>query len=286
MGRQALDQRLGMMHMVHKQSLGGGGSDQPNSAIRFWDVEFANHSATDATSEVITAATRKLPVPIRLVNSYSIASASSLPQYKCVLRGPGFNYADGMPVAAALRILGRRTGGAWPARVRGPSLFENVLRNSEGMEVSHLFFGSSPKTLAKLAEGLSARYPDLSVSAYYSPPIADPEELVRIACEVHRKYGGDIVWLGLGTPKQDLVAAKLARALSRPCIGVGAAFDFSAGTAKSAPTWMQNSGLEWVFRFYCEPKRLMRRYTIGNLQFATIAIVEICRSLMVGRDDR
>jgi N-acetylglucosaminyldiphosphoundecaprenol N-acetyl-beta-D-mannosaminyltransferase len=94
--------------------------------------------------------------------------------------------------------------------------------------------------------------------------------LVRI-----RDSKADIIWIGLGTPKQDLIAEKLNGLMPATYICVGAAFDFSAGNLRHAPAWMQEAGLEWLFRFVQEPRRLWRRYVFGNVRFILTVIAQL-----------
>ncbi|WP_419179425.1 WecB/TagA/CpsF family glycosyltransferase [Mycolicibacterium iranicum] len=190
----------------------------------------------------------------------------------------GINYADGAPLAALLSLASRRQGGESQQRVRGPSLFEETLRRSEGHAITHLFFGGSKDAIARLEDNVSSRYPFVAAAGYISPPIASANDLAELAARAHADYGGDIVWIGLGQPKQDIVAHLLADQISRPCIGIGAAFDFFAGTVRTAPQWMQASGTEWLYRFAHEPRRLWRRYTIGNMRFLRVASREIGRT--------
>ncbi|MGW8812458.1 WecB/TagA/CpsF family glycosyltransferase [Gordonia terrae] len=211
------------------------------------------------------------------MNAYSIASSREIPAFRSALTGHGINYADGAPLAGVLSRISERQGMGQTSRVRGPSLFEETLRLSQASTVTHFFFGASPETLALLSQAIGDRYPDVNIAGLVSPPVAEPDELVDLAVQAHASSGGDLVWLGLGTPKQDVVARDLSQRINRPCVGVGAAFDFMAGTQPVAPVWMQSSGLEWLYRFYCEPRRLWRRYTLGNLKFARIALPAFVR---------
>lgn len=102
----------------------------------------------------------------------------------------------------------------------------------------------------------------------FAPPFSDlNQSFVELCRDAVLGSGANIVWVGLGTPKQDFLASALAGLVGVPCIGVGAAFDFVAGTVQEAPPWIQRSGLEWLFRLTQDPRRLWRRYVFGNLQF-------------------
>ncbi len=133
----------------------------------------------------------------------------------------------------------------------------------------HYLYGATEDTLAAMRTNLERRHPDIQVVGAESPPfraIADgelDETVARI-----RAAGADTVWVGLGAPKQDVMAARLRERGAAPLLfAVGAAFDFIAGTKSRAPAWMQRSGLEWAHRLGSEPGRLWRRYLLGNARF-------------------
>jgi N-acetylglucosaminyldiphosphoundecaprenol N-acetyl-beta-D-mannosaminyltransferase len=120
-----------------------------------------------------------------------------------------------------------------------------------------------------LERSLKAKFPGLNVVGTLSPPFA-PQALPLDADTAARinAAGADIIWVGLGSPKQDVWNALNRAALNAPVlIGIGAAFDFLSGMKPQAPEWMQALGLEWLFRLWCEPRRLWRRYLIGNAHF-------------------
>lgn len=171
---------------------------------------------------------------------------------------------DGMPVVWALRLMGHRA-----ERVYGPDVMQAVCARSIPEGWRHYFYGGTEDVLKLLVEHLQNTYSGLHVVGAESPPfreltLAENESaLTRI-----NDSQAEIVWVGLGSPKQDLWMAKHREKLNAPVlIGVGAAFDFFAGRVKQAPRWMQRSGLEWLFRLWNEPSRLWRRYLIYNPKF-------------------
>jgi N-acetylglucosaminyldiphosphoundecaprenol N-acetyl-beta-D-mannosaminyltransferase len=118
-----------------------------------------------------------------------------------------------------------------------------------------------------------SRFPGVQLVGAYSPPYRPLAKAERLALEGNiRDSRPDIVWIGLGTPKQDVEAMTLAASAPAVFIAVGAAFDFLAGTKKEAPDWLKGSGLEWCYRLLSEPRRLWRRYTLGNLRFLEVAL--------------
>ena len=141
----------------------------------------------------------------------------------------------------------------------------------------HYFYGGSPRALEQLVSRLSQRYPGLVVAGYRSPPfrpLTEEEDEADIAAINETRP--DFVWVGLGMPKQEKwMLSHVGRVQAAALIGVGAAFDFHAGTKPRAPRWMQRSGLEWLFRLVSEPRRLAHRYMIDNAIFVTHAFRQL-----------
>jgi len=198
----------------------------------------------------------------------------------------GVTLPDGTPVAWAMR---RHSASA--RTVRGPALFERTIDLGRKTAVRHFFLGSREETLAELMKELEARYPGVQTAGCYAPPFGPVDDLMLddVAKRV-KEADPDVLWVALGTPKQDFATAELASRLGVPCIGVGAAFDFVAGTVREAPEWLRGSGLEWLFRFASEPRRLWKRYLFGNTRFLISALVESTREMQPaeaaeGRED-
>jgi len=138
----------------------------------------------------------------------------------------------------------------------------------------HYFYGGTEAALEKLVMALKQTYPKINIVGQYSPPFRplNPEELKQVIDNINKSQA-DILWVGLGSPKQDFWIKENRDKLNvSVMVGVGAAFDFLSGANKQAPRWMQKTGLEWLFRLACEPKRLWRRYIIGNPRFVYLLI--------------
>lgn len=231
-------------------------------------IAFDARTRAQATREILDLASRKVAMPVRLSNAWCVVVAQDNDEYASALAEPGLTYSDGRPVARELR----RRGATEAEQVRGPTLFEDVLDQGRAMEVRHFFLGSTPEVIARLREEVQRRYPGIIVCGWSAPPFGPLDAaFYQAATESIGSAAPDIVWIGMGTPKQDLAAVELARLSGRPCVGVGAAFDFVAGTAREAPTFIRRAGLEWLFRLLSEPRRLWRRYLIGNVRFLWIA---------------
>lgn len=179
---------------------------------------------------------------------------------------------DGMPVV----WLGRLRGYNNIRRVYGPELMQEICAVSVKNGYKNYFYGSSADVLNKLRDKLSKKYPGLIISGVFSPPFRPltREEDDKIVEDINNS-NPDIVWVGLGSPKQDLwMHEHRQRINASVMVGVGAAFDFLAGTKPQAPAWIRNSGFEWLFRLITEPKRLWRRYLIDSSLFIYYVAIE------------
>jgi N-acetylglucosaminyldiphosphoundecaprenol N-acetyl-beta-D-mannosaminyltransferase len=183
------------------------------------------------------------------------------------------NFPDGAPVAWLMRRFGARRA----RRIAGPDLMPLVIEAGQEAGIRHFLFGSTPEVLERLQRRLVERYPTAIIAGAISPPFRElsDEENGRIAEEIVAS-GADVVWVGLGLPKQDEWLNRSA-ALFAPAVGlgVGAAFDFLAGTKPRAPKWVQDAGLEWLHRLLSEPRRLARRYAATNTEFVARAGIAI-----------
>jgi N-acetylglucosaminyldiphosphoundecaprenol N-acetyl-beta-D-mannosaminyltransferase len=205
----------------------------------------------------------------RFANAYCIALAQSDAPYRDLLNGPGTNFPDGLPVATLMRLRSPEA-----RQIRGPSFFEAALGTWVGTDCRHFLLGSTPDVLGAIRQRAEAQHPLLEIVGEMSPPFRDltDADFDLIAARI-RASDANVVWIGMGTPKQDFVALRLVQQLDIPCFAVGAAFDFYSGMKATAPPWMQRAGLEWLFRLCSEPRRLWRRYLWGNSAFL-IALVK------------
>jgi len=172
---------------------------------------------------------------------------------------------DGMPLVWLAKLSGLHN----VQRTYGPDLMLAFSEFSQQKGYKHFFYGGTPQTCQLLEEKLRERFPQLKIAGTYAPPFQSTlmNEEEQIIEKINQSQP-DVLWVGLGSPKQDYWMVQHRQQLNVPVmVGVGAAFDFISGVKKQAPWWMQKCGLEWFFRLCCEPKRLWKRYAIGNFQF-------------------
>ena len=171
---------------------------------------------------------------------------------------------DGKPLSLVCKVRGYKNA----QRVAGPDLMPALLCASVKKGYRHYFYGSTPQTLDALEQNMKQRFPGLVLAGTYSPPFRrmTQEEDDEIVAMINAA-NPDFVWVGLGAPKQEQWMYEHKGKIHAIMLGVGAAFDFHAGTAKRAPKWMQECYLEWLYRLIQDPKRLLKRYAESNLQF-------------------
>lgn len=199
--------------------------------------------------------------------------AHSDPSLRDLYNASDLNLADGVPLVWASRLLGNKIRG----RVTGLDLLP--LLCEEGNKYKYRFFllGAKEGVAEKLAHKLFKQFPGLTIAGYYSPPMASSfsEAENNKMIDLVNSSKSNILWLSLTAPKQDYwIAENFSRLKVNIAIGVGGAFEVSAGLIKRAPTWMQRSGLEWFYRFVQEPRRLFHRYFIEAPKFIPLVIAQ------------
>lgn len=209
-----------------------------------------------------------------IANVHMLMEAYDSASYSDVINNADLVVSDGMPLVWVMRLKGQRD----QKRVYGPTLMLKVIETTCGHEIPVGFYGGKPEVLELLGARLQARYPGLDVAYSYSPPFRDLS-LVEDEAVVQQvnNSGVRILFVGLGCPKQELWMAEHHGRIKAVMIGVGAAFDFHAGVKPQAPHFMQNVGLEWLFRLLSEPRRLWRRYLYHNPRFILLAVMDLLK---------
>lgn len=258
-------------------------SEHPFDTIDVGGIPFAATRLQGAADWLISHAanrhTKNRGTSVRLANAYCVALANRDARYGGLLKTSGVNFPDGAPVQWTMRLASRGTPLA-TGRVRGPSFFEEVLSRGRERHIRHFFLGTTDQTLGLLESHARAKYPGLEIAGSYAPPFGPVDSAwADSAISAISAHAPDLIWVALGTPKQDFAAQLLAQGTGLPCAAVGAAFDFLAGSKREAPTLLQRLGVEWVYRLVTEPRRLWRRYLLGNLRF----LVAVARGYRSGR---
>jgi N-acetylglucosaminyldiphosphoundecaprenol N-acetyl-beta-D-mannosaminyltransferase len=209
---------------------------------------------------------------IAVTGMHGVTEAQHDPTFKMILNAADMVVPDGMPLVWLARLKGHKL----KRRVYGPELMVTFFESTREKGYRHFLYGGAPGVPERLSEILRTRFPRTVVAGTYSPPFgeATPEEDAQIVARIN-ETNPDVVWVGLGTPKQErwmLRHRDLLRAAVT--IGVGAAFDINAGIKKQAPRWMREHGLEWLFRLLQEPRRLWRRYLVQGSQFVIYLVLD------------
>lgn len=180
---------------------------------------------------------------------------------------------DGVPLLWAARFLGTPL----KERVNGTDLFERLAEMSARRGLRIYLLGGRPGAAEGAAKVLMARHPLLRIVGIQCPPYGfekDPEQLRMINLSI-TKASPDLLFVGLGAPKQEhWMADNLSRIGVPVALGIGGSFELVSGMIKRAPLWMQGSGLEWLFRLGCEPRRLWKRYLLGNIAFVSLVVIQ------------
>lgn len=209
---------------------------------------------------------------IAVTNTHVITESWFNPEYKKVLNTADFVVPDGMPLV----WLGRLGGYSLKRRVYGPELMESFLLDKKGRKRRHFLYGGKPGVPERLMENLSGSCPDLEFVGSYSPPFRPlTSEEDRAVVDRVNSLGPDVVWVGLGAPKQEIWMHEHRYSLRVPLmVGVGAAFDFLAGVKSQAPSLLRENGFEWLWRLTSEPQRLWRRYLLYGPLFVGLVMLE------------
>lgn len=209
-----------------------------------------------------------------ICNVHSVVTARQDEAFATVIREADMATPDGAPVA----WLMRRLGVANQERINGPDLMWRYCAEAAKRNESIYLYGGQQSTLDALQKKLSEHFPGLTVAGAYSPPYRSltAEEDLAVVDTINAS-GAGTVWVGLGCPKQEKWMAEHRGRIRAVMVGVGAAFDYHAGTIQRAPLWMQKNGLEWLHRLASEPRRLWKRYFVTNSLFMYLATIQLLK---------
>ena len=235
-------------------------------SVEVLDVPLALTDYDEMLDWIDSVVGSRQPHYLTACNTHTVTASLEDDELRSALLGASLNLPDGQPLVWAINSLGH----SLESRVYGPELMARACsRAAERGHRLYLYGGRNQGALVQLALNLRHRYPGIKVVGGYSPPhrALTDEERNAVTAEINRS-GADILWVGIGVPKQEKWMARMRPQLETPLlVGVGAAFDFHAGLVAQAPIWIQESGLEWAFRLAHEPRRLWRRYLRYNPRF-------------------
>jgi N-acetylglucosaminyldiphosphoundecaprenol N-acetyl-beta-D-mannosaminyltransferase len=243
--------------------------------VRIGGIPIAALRYEEALTEMLEAPSRGSRLAIHFCTAHTLVEAADDEALRCALIDGNLDVPDGVPLVWVGRARGHRI-----ERVCGLDVLPDIADRGRARGARHFFYGGGEGVAERLAARLSSTYPGLIVAGFETPPfrpLTDDEGTAMVARLNAARP--DYVWVGLGTPKQDLWLAEYRDRLDAAALlAVGAAFDIVGGLRPRAPRIMQRGGLEWLFRLYQEPRRLARRYTVINARFIGMALTDIARS--------
>jgi N-acetylglucosaminyldiphosphoundecaprenol N-acetyl-beta-D-mannosaminyltransferase len=248
----------------------GEDSDHRRPKILGMHVDATSYDS--AVQSILTWARSGLSRYVCVANVHMVMESYDDPSFRTVINNADMVTPDGMPLVWMIRLM----GGHNQERVFGSKLTLQICEAAARHGIPVGFFGSTPQINDKLLQNLMTRFLRLKVAYVYSPPFRPltAEEDTEIVESINSS-GAAILFVGLGCPKQERWIAEHKNRVNAVMLGVGAAFDFIAGTVRQAPPWMQRMGLEWLFRLILEPKRLCKRYMRHNPRFVAFAIFQL-----------
>jgi N-acetylglucosaminyldiphosphoundecaprenol N-acetyl-beta-D-mannosaminyltransferase len=221
----------------------------------------------------------RVPRQVATVNVDFLRIAAASPSFNHVLDETDLVVADGRPLVWLARYLGLKACG----RVTGIDIIEACARLSQQHGYRIFLLGGADGVAEEAKRRLETSVPGVTICGTYSPPPSDypfPDQVEEVICQRVREAAPDILFVAFGCPKQEFWIRDHCKSLNVPlAVGIGGSFNFLCGTVKRAPGLVQSLGLEWVYRLYREPRRLWRRYLLGDLPFAArlIAAELVCR---------
>ena len=224
--------------------------------------------------EVVNILQKKASKTVAVCNTNTLVRSYRNPALQKKINSFDIRVPDGFPIAKASNLLYKNN----QKRVDGYNIFHKTIQKGMENNLSHYFFGSDEKTVIKLKSQLLSKYPNINILGYSCPPVMSFEDLTAedYISDLKEK-DADIVWVSLGFPKQEEFIELLIKNnnIGSNFAGIGAVFEWSAGTKIKAPEFFANIGLEWIFRLVQEPRRLFKRYFVDNFLFIIYIIKQI-----------
>jgi N-acetylglucosaminyldiphosphoundecaprenol N-acetyl-beta-D-mannosaminyltransferase len=228
--------------------------------------------AEAATALIIAAAAERRPYSVSAMAVHGVMSGVLSREHRYRLNKLELVVADGQPVRWALNILHHAR---LRERVYGPNLMLSVLARAEQEGIAVFLYGSSSDVLEQMTGNILRRFPKIQIAGVAASAFGkiSASSAEQISLKI-RESGAQVVFVGLGCPRQEAWAYEFHDRLRMPIVAVGAAFPFLAGTLRQAPQWMQDRGLEWLFRLCMEPRRLWRRYLLLSPAYVFLIVCQ------------
>jgi len=234
--------------------------------LNFLTYKLPISSVKNLSVFLLKNAKEKSHIVLHFSDAHSFVEAEKNPHLRKIFQSD-IVICDGFPLSKYLKFKNSQF-----RQIRGIDFMRETIIQSPS-SISHFFLGSTAATLKKITDNALIINPSLSIARSYSPDFGGNWSSELVSWEkMIQQSGADIVWIGMGAPKQFHIANALSVNNNFCVVSIGAAFDFLAGTKKEAPKIIRLFGLEWFFRFASEPRRLLRRYFPGNLQFCRLLV--------------
>ena len=232
------------------------------SSVTIAGIPVANLTENETVAEIDRLIADQRPHYAAVVNAGKIVAANQDERLKQILLDADLVTADGMSVVWASRVLGQPL----KQRVTGIDLFERLIAHAEQRGLSVYLLGAREESVRGVVEQFTKQYPSLQIAGYHNGYFTDSESQSLV--ESIRLSRADLLFVAMGSPAQEYwIASNVGHTGVRFALGVGGSFDHVSGLARRAPRWMQRIGFEWLYRFLREPRRMWRRYLIGNSLF-------------------
>ena len=246
---------------------GPGSQDSPDFFLS--GIRIQNLTQDEAVEKLFSLVAAGGSRHVAVVNAAKLVAATEDETLRGILRSAAIVTADGMSVVWASRLLGRRL----KERVTGIDLFERLVGEAAGRGVPVYFFGAREASVRRVVEVFKSRFPNLRVAGYRNGYF-EMEENDGLVAAI-RESRAELLFVAMGSPAQEKwIAANLEKTGARLAMGVGGSFDHLSGLVRRAPRWMQRTGLEWLHRLWLEPRRLWKRYLVGNTRFIGLVLRE------------
>jgi len=229
--------------------------------IRVLKTNIANTTINEV-SQLLNTSNNKT---VAICNANTLVQSYKDEKLNSIINSFSIATPDGFPVAKAISRLAKKN----IPRVDGFKVFKETIKNGIETNTSHYFFGNNEKVVNLMIKNLKKEFPNINISGFTCPPFENIENLITRFKDNVSNDNPDVVWVSLGFPKQEIFIYKLleSTSINSNFVGIGAVFEWVAGTKIKAPEWVANIGLEWVLRLIQEPRRLLRRYLIDNTLF-------------------